>query len=178
MIERIIYGLLYLCGIFLVYYLIMWVLRELGVQIPEMVLRVIYVMLVLVACLVLYRLFRGSFGNLRLWPRDNPPSIWLVILLSGLVLSSCAQLQQAASNIPNVPPDPNNTQRIVSACMADGVFKNLGGRLALSLVPVPGVVTADQILAAGVDRVCANPEVFSRDISTAEWVISNLRKKS
>ncbi len=73
MFERICYALLYLCGIFLCYYLIMWVLAELGIHIPEMVLRVLWVMLVIVAVLVLYRLFAGSFGNLRLWPRDPPP---------------------------------------------------------------------------------------------------------
>ena len=73
------------------------------------------------------------------------------------------------------PPDPQITARIVQACVMDGVFKNFGGRLVLSMIPVPGIATAEQILAAGVDRVCVNPEAFSRDISTVEWVIKNIR---
>ena len=73
MFERICYALLYLCVIFLGYYLIMWVLAELGIHIPEMVLRVLMVMLVIVAILVLYRIFSPVFGGLRLWPRDNLP---------------------------------------------------------------------------------------------------------
>ncbi len=75
MFERICYALLYICGIVLCYYLITWVLAELGIMIPLMVLHVIMVMLVIVAILVLYRLFAGVV-NLRLWPRDNnnPPA--------------------------------------------------------------------------------------------------------
>ncbi len=170
MFERICYALLYLCGIVLGYYLILWVLRELGIPIPEMVLKVVMIMLVIVAILVLFRLFRGALGNLRLWPRDpGPPSCFL--LLCGLAISLIA------CNSANLQPaDSNVTARIVSACMYDGVFKNLGGRLVLSMIPVPGVNTADQILAAGVDRVCANPEAFSKDISTVEWVVKNIRK--
>ncbi len=72
MFERVCYALLYLCGIFLCYYLIMWVLAELGIRIPEMVLHVLWVMLVIIAVLVLFRLFRGSFGRLRIWPNDPP----------------------------------------------------------------------------------------------------------
>ena len=69
MFERICYALLYLCGIFLCYYLILWVLAQLGIHIPEMVLRVFMVMLVIVAILVLYRLFSGVL-NFPLWPRN------------------------------------------------------------------------------------------------------------
>lgn len=67
MIERIIYALLYLCGIFLCYYLIIWVLGALGVHLPAQVLNVIMVMLALVAILVLVRLFWPLVQG-RLWP--------------------------------------------------------------------------------------------------------------
>jgi hypothetical protein len=172
MFERVCFALFYLCGIFLGYYLVMWVLGELGIRIPEMVLRVIWAMLVIVAVLMLYRLFKGAFGNLRLWPKDTtPPSVVFLIAL-GLGLASC----QGNLRIVSQPGNPNTTAEIVKACTMDGVFKNFGGRLVLSMVPVPGVVTADQILAAGVDKVCSNPEVFSSDVSTVEWVIKNIRK--
>lgn len=76
------------------------------------------------------------------------------------------------------PADPEVTARIVAACTADGVFKNLGGRLVLSMVPVPGVATADQLIASGVDLVCANPAAFSADLSTAAWVVHNIHRTS
>ena len=84
-----------------------------------------------------------------------------------LILAACGVVVQ--------PADPAVTARIVAACTVDGVFKNLGGRLVLSMVPVPGVATADQLIAAGVDIVCTNPAAFSADLSTAEWVIRNIR---
>ena len=66
MIERVIYALLYLCGIAICYYLIIWVLGAIGIHIPAMILNIILVMLVLVAILVLVRLFAGS---IPWWPR-------------------------------------------------------------------------------------------------------------
>ncbi len=67
MFERIIYALLYLCAIAIGYYLILWVLSAIGIAIPHMVAQILLVMLVLVAILILWRLFAGS---IRLWP--NP----------------------------------------------------------------------------------------------------------
>lgn len=69
MIERIIYALLYICSIALAYFLIVWVLGAIGLHLPQMVLNVLLVMLVLVAILVLWRLFAGSL-NFPLWPRS------------------------------------------------------------------------------------------------------------
>lgn len=74
MVERVIYALLYLCAIVLCYFLILWVLAALGIAIPAMVAKVIMVMLVLVAILVLWRLFAGAFGGFRLWPGGPPPA--------------------------------------------------------------------------------------------------------
>lgn len=67
MIEKIIYALIYICGIALAYYLIVWVLGAIGLVIPHMVLVILGVVLVLVAILILWRLFAG---NIRWWP--NP----------------------------------------------------------------------------------------------------------
>jgi hypothetical protein len=69
MIERVIYALLYLCGIVLCYYLIIWVLAALGLHIPGMVLNILLVMLVLIAILILVRLFVP--GNFPWWPKDQ-----------------------------------------------------------------------------------------------------------
>ncbi len=73
------------------------------------------------------------------------------------------------------PADPVITERIEAACMADRVFVRVGGRLVLGAVDPTRV--AAPLVAAGVDIVCANPERFSRDISTVEWVAKNLAKR-
>ena len=66
MVERVIYALIYICGIALCYFLIVWVLGAIGIHIPAMVLNIIMIVLVLVAILVLWRLFAGS---VPFWPR-------------------------------------------------------------------------------------------------------------
>ena len=67
MVERVIYGLLYLCGLALCYFLIIWVLGAIGLHLPAMVLNILLVVLVLVAILVLWRIFAGA--NIPWWPR-------------------------------------------------------------------------------------------------------------
>jgi hypothetical protein len=64
MVEAIIRALLYICAIVLCYFLILWVLAAIGLEIPAMVVKIIMVMLILVCILVLYRLFSPWFGNL------------------------------------------------------------------------------------------------------------------
>jgi hypothetical protein len=66
MVERIIYALIYLCGIALCFYLIVWVLGALGIHLPAMVVNILMVVLVLVAILILWRLFAGS--GIPWWP--------------------------------------------------------------------------------------------------------------
>lgn len=66
MVERVIYALIYICGIALCYFLIIWVLGAIGLRLPDMVQTILMVVLVLVAILVLWRLFANS--NIRLWP--------------------------------------------------------------------------------------------------------------
>jgi hypothetical protein len=68
MVERVIYALIYICGIALCYYLIIWVLGAIGLHLPAMVLNILLVVLVLVAILILWRLFGGA--GIRWWP--NP----------------------------------------------------------------------------------------------------------
>src|SRR6185295_8286311 len=95
-----------------------------------------------------------------------------------LIVASAAAAIAALSGCSGIvqqPADPAMVARIRAACMADGVFKDMGGRLVLSMIPVPGVATADRIISMGIDIVCANPERFAADLSTAEWVIRNLR---
>jgi hypothetical protein len=69
MVERVIYALIYLCGIALCFYLILWVLGAIGIHLPPMVVNILIVVLVLVAILILWRLFAGS--GIRWWP--GPP---------------------------------------------------------------------------------------------------------
>jgi len=66
MVERVIYALIYICGIALCYFLIIWVLGAIGLHLPGAVVNILLVVLVLVAILVLWRLFAGS--GIRLWP--------------------------------------------------------------------------------------------------------------
>ena len=68
MVARVIYALIYICGIALCYFLIIWVLGAIGLHLPAVVVNILLVVLVLVAILMLWRLFAGS--GIRLWP--NP----------------------------------------------------------------------------------------------------------
>ena len=70
MVERVIYALFYIGSLMLGYYLIVWFLGAVGLVLPAMVLHIIMAMLVLLAVLVLWRIFGGA--NIRWWP-DNPP---------------------------------------------------------------------------------------------------------
>jgi hypothetical protein len=85
-----------------------------------------------------------------------------------ITLASCSGLPSVIGQ----PADPAVVARIVQACQIDGVFKMLGGRLVLASVPVAGAV--DAIIAAGVDRVCADPAAFAANVATAEWVAKNI----
>lgn len=67
MVERVIYALIYICGIALCYFLIIWVLGAIGLHLPVMVMNILMVVLVLVAILMLWRLFAGA--GIPWWPR-------------------------------------------------------------------------------------------------------------
>jgi hypothetical protein len=65
--ERVIRALLYLCVIALCFFLIVWVLSQLGIALPIMVITILKVMFVLIAILILVRLFWPLVGGINLW---------------------------------------------------------------------------------------------------------------
>ena len=89
MFGQVIRALIYLCFMVLAFYLIVWVLEQLGIRLPPMVEKILMVVLILVAILVLYQLFAPYFSGINWWGRGPGPSIVLVIGLA-LALSSCA----------------------------------------------------------------------------------------
>jgi hypothetical protein len=66
--EAVIRALIYLCFIVLVFVLCIWVLGQLGIVIPPMVVKILMVILVLFAILVLVRLFAPFVGGFNLFP--------------------------------------------------------------------------------------------------------------
>jgi len=72
MFGQVIRALIYLCFVVLAYYLILWVLGALGINLPIMVERIFGVILVLVAILVLYQLFSPYWGGFNWWGRPPP----------------------------------------------------------------------------------------------------------
>ncbi len=96
MFGQVIRALLFLCCIVLAFYLIVWVLEQLGIRLPPMVEKILMVILVLVAILVLYQLFAPYFGNINWWGRGPGPSIVLTIAVAGTlppaVLAAMARL--------------------------------------------------------------------------------------
>jgi hypothetical protein len=71
--ERIIRALLYLCVIALCFYLILWVLGALGIALPYMVVNILKVMFVLVAILILFRLFWPVVSGYDWWGSNRAP---------------------------------------------------------------------------------------------------------
>jgi len=68
MIESIILFLIYLCLIVAVFWLVLWVLAQLGVPIPAQVVKIGWVIVALVCILILYRLLLAPLigGHLTL----------------------------------------------------------------------------------------------------------------
>ena len=62
MIESVIMGLIYLCVLVIAVYLITWVLSQLGIAIPENIMKVIWVIVILVAILILVRTILPGMG--------------------------------------------------------------------------------------------------------------------
>lgn len=67
MLERVIRALIYLCVIALCFFLIVWVLSVLGIVLPIMVVTIFKVIFVLIAILVLVRLFLPVLSGISLW---------------------------------------------------------------------------------------------------------------
>jgi hypothetical protein len=71
-IEAVIRALLYLCCIALAFFLILWVLGSIGVALPIMVITILKVMFVLIAILVLVRLFFPIFSGYQWFGPPRP----------------------------------------------------------------------------------------------------------
>ena len=71
--EAVIRALLYICGFALLFFLVVWVLGAIGFALPMMVERILIVMFVLVAILILARLFYPWISGVNLFPPRNPP---------------------------------------------------------------------------------------------------------
>jgi bacteriorhodopsin len=65
MIEAIIMALIYLCLVVMCIYLIIWVLGQLGIAIPDNVMKIIWVIVVLVALLIIIRTVLPALGVRR-----------------------------------------------------------------------------------------------------------------
>jgi hypothetical protein len=66
--EAIIRALIYLCCIALAFFLCIWVLGQLGVALPAMVITILKVIFVLVAILILVRLFWPALSGTNWFP--------------------------------------------------------------------------------------------------------------
>lgn len=70
--EAVIRALLVICGFVLVFYVVIWALAAIGLAIPVMIEKVLMVMMVLVAILILARLFYPWVSMGTWWGR--PPN--------------------------------------------------------------------------------------------------------
>lgn len=69
MFGALIRSLIFICFIALAYYLVVWVLGAIGLHIPQPVLVILGVILVLIAILVLYRLWAPHWSGVDWWGR-------------------------------------------------------------------------------------------------------------
>jgi hypothetical protein len=67
-IEAVIRALIYLCVIALCFFLCIWVIGQLGIALPAMVITILKVIFVLVAILILLRLFWPTLSGINLFP--------------------------------------------------------------------------------------------------------------
>lgn len=70
--EALVRALIYICFIALAFFLCLWVLGSLGLMLPGMVITILKVIFVLVAILILARLF-SPFLSGYTWFPQNPP---------------------------------------------------------------------------------------------------------
>lgn len=95
------------------------------------------------------------------------------IMALGLTLA----VTSACAAIPPQPANPKVVNDIMIACTVDGMFQSNGGRLVLNTAAAgfPGAPIITGLIQAGVDKVCANPTLYASDITTAAWVVRNIR---
>lgn len=101
----------------------------------------------------------------------------IVLLLPlTLTLTCCNTVSDINHDRPVTQVDTyNDIAEINRICEVFGVVK-IPGSIAVRLIPVPYAATAADIIAAGVDKVCADPGKFVHDSGTVAWVFRNLRK--
>jgi hypothetical protein len=71
MFERIVRALIYVCFIAAAYYLIIWVIGQLGIALPAMVMHIIGIILILFAILVLVRLLYPVMSGYDWFGRED-----------------------------------------------------------------------------------------------------------
>ena len=72
--EAVIRALIYICCVALGFYLCVWVLGELGLALPYMVVNILKVIFVLIAILILVRLFYPVLSGFEWFPNRKPPA--------------------------------------------------------------------------------------------------------
>jgi hypothetical protein len=70
--EALIRALIYICFIALAFFLCLWVLGELGMQLPGTVITILKVIFVLVCILILARLFAPFVTGFQFFPGPKP----------------------------------------------------------------------------------------------------------
>ncbi len=81
MIESVIYALIYICVIALVFYLVIWVLRDVvGLPIPGKVIQILWVIFALIVILFLVQLVLGAGGGRHLRLGANAPASYTMIV--------------------------------------------------------------------------------------------------
>ena len=66
--ESLVRALIYLCVVALCFFLTLWVLGELGIMLPAMVITILKVIFILVAILILVRLFAPMITGINWFP--------------------------------------------------------------------------------------------------------------
>jgi hypothetical protein len=64
MFESVIKGLIALCVIVALAVVVLWVLAQLGISLPPMLVTIFYIIVGLIAILILYRILAPHMGNL------------------------------------------------------------------------------------------------------------------
>lgn len=66
MLETVITLLIYICVIALLVYLVLWVLESVGLALPPMVVKILWVIVILIVILLIFRALPGMGLHLRL----------------------------------------------------------------------------------------------------------------
>lgn len=94
--------LIAICLLALAYYLTIWVLGAVGVNLPHMVTVILGVLFVLVAILIIYRFWAPYLGQVNIW--GGPPCVVLALFLS------------ACQPSPTVSPVLVMPEKVQAAC--------------------------------------------------------------